>query len=107
MAEHVSFFRLKAKPRKRNAVVRHFEKWEREQRRHAPGARGGVIVGGYDDPNELMGVVRWDTKRGYFANANRPQQDAWYRELLELLEGEPEWFDGALLHELRAGRRRS
>ena len=98
-------------------MVRHFEKWEREQRRHAPGARGGVIVGGYDDPNELMGVVRWDTKRGYFANANRPQQDAWYRELLQpasgiasisrRIEGEPEWFDGALLHELRAGRRRS
>ena len=105
MADHVSFFRMKAQPRKRNAVVRHFEKWEQQQRRKARGQLGGAIVSSYDDQNQLMGWVRWEDKRGYFANANRPEQDAWYRELLELLEGEPEWFDGSMIHEQTARRR--
>ena len=35
MAEHVSFFRAKALPGKRQAVLEQFEKWDREQKAKA------------------------------------------------------------------------
>lgn len=104
MAEHVSFFTAKAKPRKRAAVLKHFEKWDREQRRHAKGFLRSAIVAGRDDPNELMGMVVFDTSRNHYANARRPQQDQWHKELVALLTRAPRWWDGSLAAESR-GRR--
>ena len=105
MADHISFFRAKALPRKRNAVLRQFEKWDGEQRRHATGFLRSEIVFGRDDPNEIMGIVRFDTSRNYYANARRAEQDLWHQELVELLAEGPEWWDGTLAGESRARRR--
>ena len=99
MAEHVSFFRAKCKPGKRQAVIDHFAKWEREQKPQAKGFVRSILVGGNDNPDEIMGGVRWDNTANYVANAGRPAQDAWYRELVSNLDGEPVWFDGTLLRE--------
>ncbi len=33
-------------------------------------------------------------KESYMANANNPAQDAWYKELRELLVADPTWDDG-------------
>jgi len=102
MANHVSFFRAKCKPGQRQAVVDHFQKWEREQKPQAKGFVRSILVAGNSNPDEIMGAVRWDNSQNYAANANRPAQDAWYRELVSNLEGEPEWFDGTLLMEASA-----
>ena len=102
MAEHVSFFRTKCKPGRRQAVVDHFAKWEREQKPQAKGFIRSILVAGNDHPDEIMGGVRWDNTANYFANASRPAQDAWYRELLKLVDGEPQWFDGTLVSEAGA-----
>lgn len=102
MADHISFFRAKALPGKRQAVIDHFAKWEREQKAQAAGFVRSVLVTGNDDPDELMGGVRWDTTEKYFANAGRPEQDAWYRELRTLLVADPDWFDGTLAMEANA-----
>ena len=106
MAEHVSFFTARAKPRQRNAVLRHFEKWNREQRRHAKGFLRSELVSGREDANEIRGVVHFDTSRNYYANAGRPAQDQWHQELVALLEAPPQWWDGTLAAELPARRRR-
>lgn len=102
MAGHVSFFRMRAKPGQAGAVVAHFEKWAREQRPEATGFLFSSVATGNDDPDAVMGAVHWDTTERYVANAERPGQDAWYQELLPLLDGEPEWFDGTVRAEVRA-----
>ena len=102
MAQHVSFFTMTAKPGKRQTVVDHFNKWDREQKGQARGFIRSIVVGSNDNPDDIRGAVRWDNAENYFANAGRPAQDAWYRELLLYVDGEPEWFDGTLLQESSA-----
>ena len=72
MAEHVSFFTAKVKPGKRGVVLRHFRKWDREQRRYAKGVLRSTVAVGREVPNEIRGVVYWDNSRNYYTNARRP-----------------------------------
>ena len=104
MSEHVTFFSARALPRKRNAVARQFEKWDREHRKAAKGFLRSQIVFGIDDPNEIRGVVHFDSTKNYRANAERPAQDQWYQELVLLLEAPPEWWDGSLATEFKRRR---
>lgn len=48
-------------------------------------------------PNELILVVVFRDKRSYFANADDPETDAWFKRLRANLEADPEWFDGEIL----------
>ena len=98
--EHVTLFRFRALPGQRQAVLDHFEKWEREQKSKATGFRRSILVSGNSDPNEFMGGVRWDNTENYTKNANRPEQDKWFQELRTLLVEDPVWFDGALEREV-------
>jgi antibiotic biosynthesis monooxygenase (ABM) superfamily enzyme len=50
------------------------------------------------DSNEVFLAVVFDSRETYHANAQSPEQDARYRQMLELLEGEPEWNDGEILY---------
>jgi quinol monooxygenase YgiN len=47
--------------------------------------------------NEYYLAVIFDSKESYWANAQSPEQDARYRRLLSLMEGEPEWHDGEII----------
>lgn len=107
MSEHVSFFTAKALPGKRQAILDHMAKWEREQQPDAKGWIRSYVVGSNSNPDEIMGAVIWDNTENYFANAGRPGQDAWYRELRALMVSDPQWFDGTLLREsvAKAGAR--
>ncbi len=99
MSDHVSFFKAQALPGQRDSVVQHFAKWEQEQKPMATGFISSEICCSNDDPDLLMGEVHFDNTDNYFANANRPEQDAWYRQLRTLLATDPEWFDGTLLRQ--------
>jgi quinol monooxygenase YgiN len=102
MADHVSFFRARTLPGKAQAVAEQMDKWQREQKPQAKGFVRSILVTNNDNPDEIMGAVRWDSSEGYFANAGRPEQDAWYREFRALMAADPEWFDGTLLRETNA-----
>ena len=41
------------------------------------------------DPSDYFIAVMFASKEAYWANAQSPEQDARYRQLLPLLEGEP------------------
>ena len=97
--EHVTLFRFKALPGRRQAVLDHFEKWEREQKSKATGFRRSILVSGNSDSDEFMGGVRWDSTGNYTKNANRPEQDAWFQQLRPNLVRDPDWFDGTLERE--------
>jgi quinol monooxygenase YgiN len=99
---HVTLFRFKTLPGRRQALLDQFEKWEREQQSKAIGHEQTILVASNNDANEFMGVVRWDNTANYMKNANRPEQDAWFRELRSNLVSDPEWFDGTLERESKA-----
>ena len=93
---HVTLFRMKANPGKRDAVVGQFDTW---QETHMPKVKGfvrSIIVCSYDDPDELMAQVIFDTKENYDANSSTPEQGAWFQELRSLLAADPDWFNGRL-----------
>ena len=48
------------------------------------------------DSNEVFIAAVFESREAYWANAQRPEQDARYRQWLPLLEGEPEWHDGEI-----------
>ncbi len=45
----------------------------------------------------LVATVLFDSREHYEANAADPAQDAWYRELVTLVEADPTWADGDVL----------
>jgi len=50
-----------------------------------------------DDPNTYFLAVVFDSKAAYVANAESPEQDARYQQMVALLEGPPEWHDGEIV----------
>ena len=63
-----------------------------------PGYVGLTVYRLDDDPNELLMAVVFESKEAYRANAESPEQDARYREMLELLESDPQWQDGEIVY---------
>ncbi len=100
MAAHLTFFRMKARPGKRQAVIDQFAKWEREHKATARGFQRSIVVASNDDPDELMAGVRFDSTESYNANSGRAEQGAWYGERRALLVADPEWFNGTLAREV-------
>ena len=54
------------------------------------------------DPNEYYLAVVFASKETYWSNAQSPEKDARYRQLLPLLESEPEWHDGEIVYTMQA-----
>ncbi len=102
MADHLTFFRIKALPGKRQAVIDQFAKWEAEHKAAATGFRRSILVASNDDPDELMAGVRFDSTESYAANSGRAEQGVWFGELRALLAADPEWFNGTLAREAMA-----
>ena len=50
------------------------------------------------DPNELIMSVVFTDKEAYTKNAESPEQNARYEQFVALLEGAPEWNDGAVIY---------
>ena len=99
MTDHVTFFRMKAQPGKRQAVIDHFAQGE-ESTRESKGFVRAIVVTSNDDPDEVMAGVRFDSAENYNANSNDPRTGAWYRELRAMLAADPDWFNGTLAREL-------
>ena len=74
---------------------------ELSEQESAAGMRG--FVGQYvyrmdSDPNEFWLTVLFENKEAYFANANSPEQNARYEQMVELMEAPPEWHDGEVVY---------
>jgi heme-degrading monooxygenase HmoA len=54
------------------------------------------------DPNDYYLAVVFESREAYWANAESPEQDARYRQLLAVLEHAPEWHDGEIVSALQA-----
>jgi antibiotic biosynthesis monooxygenase (ABM) superfamily enzyme len=50
------------------------------------------------EPNTYFMVVVFESKEAYRANADSPDQNKRYEEMLGFLESAPEWHDGEIIH---------
>ena len=74
------------------------ERWDRER---APRIKGPVATYVYrmdNDPQNLILAVVFESKESYVANAEDPEQDKWYQQMVQHLEAEPEWHDGEVIY---------
>jgi len=89
-----TIFRMKVKRGQEQKVVELFQEWERERKPKVKGALGGYLLKPDKKAGELVGVVVFQDKASYTANASNPEQDRWYHRVRECLEADPAWEDG-------------
>lgn len=63
-----------------------------------PGHVNTIVYRADANANEIFMAVVFDSKEAYRKNADDPAQDARFREMAALLEGEPEWHDGEIIY---------
>jgi len=67
------------------------ERWLRDVAPAADGWLGGTY--GFTDDDDFVAVVRFESREAAEANAARPEQDAWWREMASLFDGPVEFHD--------------
>jgi hypothetical protein len=78
-------------------VADYYRRWERDRKPMVRGAIAAYVFKPKSRPDELMGVVVFDSEANYYKNAGDPEQDKWYGQLRALLLADPEWNDGDIL----------
>ncbi len=86
--------RLRVKPGAEEALMAQLRAYRALS---VPGYQRSYMYQMDNDPAEWYMAVVFDSKEAYRANAESPEQDQRYREMLALLEREPEWHDGEIL----------
>ncbi len=90
-----SAFRMRPKAGKEEEIVRMMGEWERERLPNVNGALAGLTF--KLDNGGMMGVAVFDSKESYRANAESPEQNAFYQRWRDLMESDPEWNDGEII----------
>jgi heme-degrading monooxygenase HmoA len=67
-------------------------RWQDEQAPNAPGFKGSYLLR-ENDPNRCMFVVLFESRELAQQNSDRPDTNRWYKMMLELMEGQPEFID--------------
>ena len=87
-------FTFRAKDGKADEIKRLVGEWIAKRQPGVAGAQAGYLFQLDSDPNEFVGVSVFGDKNSYFANADSPQQDAWFKDLRANLDADPKWMDG-------------
>ena len=104
VAQHVSFVTTKAKPRRRGAVLRHFEKRNREQRRHTKGFLSSSVTA-RRDARTRSGARYTGTTAATTTPVRDGERGASCAGGWALPQEPPRWGDGMLGVESGCGRR--
>ena len=86
--------KMKVKP----GAIENLKKWGPEQEGQNRGAMAIYAFQMDDDADEVYTVAVFESKEAYVANAESPEQDKLYRQMLKWLEDEPEWHDGEIVY---------
>ena len=70
------------------------QEWNTERKPKIHGAQTGYLVQLDSDPQDMIMIGIFDNKDVYTKNADDPEQDRWFRRMMEHLESEPDWHDG-------------
>ena|SRR5215216_6203678 len=77
----------------RNQLDALMQEWNATIRPKIPGATVNLIGHAAGSPNDLVFVALVQDEPTYRNLAAMPEQDAWYRRMLDLLEGDVRWED--------------
>ena len=69
------------------ALVDAFDRWKADLSSGATGWLGST--GGVTEDGRFIAVARFESEEAAMANSARPEQDAWWAETAQLLDGEP------------------
>ena len=83
----VSFYRAKAG--EEDAVIALHEDWQRHQQAKAQGYLSGELLRNTQTPREFVAIMRFENRACAQELANDPEQNAWYRRLVSLVENVP------------------
>jgi len=83
--------RAQTKPGQRDAFIEAMK--QRGTAGNNPGFLSAEIAYEDKDSDRVVAVIHFRDRAGYMANAERPQTDSEYREMLQYLVGPPEWTD--------------
>jgi antibiotic biosynthesis monooxygenase (ABM) superfamily enzyme len=86
--------RMRIKPGSEFVLEELEAEWYRTRGQSVPGAGPVYILAPDGDLSTRWLVAIFDDKESYAANADHPDQDAWYRRVREHLVADPEWIDG-------------
>lgn len=80
------------------------ERWGLEHGPNVDGFVASYIFQSDQTPDECWLVAIFENRETYAANANRPEQDAWFQQIRELLDTDPVWHDGEVIYSLLGAR---
>ena len=80
----ISIYRSKAG--EEDAVIALHEDWLRNQQAKAQGYLSGELLRNIQPPREFVAIMRFENRAGALELANDPEQNAWYRRLVSLVE---------------------
>ena len=80
----ISIYR--AKVGEEDAVIALHEAWQRNQQTRAQGYLSGELLRNIQSPREFVTIRRFENRVFAQSLANDPEQNAWYRRLVSLVE---------------------
>lgn len=89
--------RMKVKPGKVDELIK--VTTETTETRRPAGYLGEIIYRMDNNPNEVIMAVFFADKESYHANANDPAMNKEYERYRALLDADPEWNDGEVIHQ--------
>ena len=87
----IGHVRLKAG--KDQALVSLMDEWKRTIRPQVPGSMLELAGTSVSRPGETVFIALMQDEATYRTLANNPDQDAWFRRMLELADGDVQWED--------------
>jgi hypothetical protein len=83
------------------AIIEHGDRWQQELR---PGAIGYLgLTAGVTADGRSVAVVRFEDEASARANAERPEQTAWFEGMAKLYDGEPTFAESSDVTEWMGG----
>ena len=85
---------IRVKAGQTDALRSLMQEWNTERKPKIRGAVTGYLFQLDRDPQDCIMVGVFADKEAYQANANDPEQHAWFERIMTHLESEPQWNDG-------------
>ncbi len=83
------------------AIIEHGDRWQQEVR---PGAIGYLgVTAGVTSEGRTIAIVRFEDEASARANAERPEQTAWFESMAKLYDGEPAFTESSDVTEWMGG----
>jgi hypothetical protein len=88
---------MRAKPGMEDQLLGMLEEWGRERGSRIAGPIRVYVSRSERDAGVLLNIALFDSRETYEANAKDPEQDAWYRRMVQYCAAPPEWHDHDVL----------